>query len=324
MALGIDANLLLALDALLRERSVTRAARALGLGQPGMSHALGRLRAHFGDPLLVRKGAAMVLTPRARSLAAPAEAAVQALQGVFDQRDVFTPATARRLFRIATTDHVGFLLLPPLMERLGREAPGVDLDVRAITEHPVPEALGEGTVDLAIGVFDQVPSGLRRQALFQERFTCLVRKDHPGVGATMSLEEYLALGHVLVAPRGTREGAVDRALGARKLARRVALTIPHFLLAARIVAHSDLVVTLAERLAEHFVRMAGVRRVEPPLPLERYTLSQLWHEQHHADAGHRWLRQEVFRAARAIDRGNGRDAPGRLEGRDRERQEPLP
>jgi len=302
VTLGIDANLLVALDALLRARSVTGAARALGLGQPAMSHALARLRAHFGDPLLVRRGVGMVLTPRAQALAAPARAAVEALEVVFDDRDAFEPASARRLFRIAATDHVGFLLLPHLLETLGREAPAVDLDVRGITEHPVPEGLADGSLDLAIGVFADVPSGMRRQALFVERFTCLVREDHPGVGAQMSLERYLSLGHVLVAPRGTRVGAVDRVLRARGLSRRVALTIPHFLLAARIVARSDLVVTLAERLADHFVLMGGVRRVEPPVQLERYTLTQLWHEQRHTDAGHRWLRGEIVRAARAVDR----------------------
>ena len=298
---GIDANLLVALDALLCERNVTRAARRLRMGQPGMSHALGRLRAHFGDPLLVRSGRAMVLTPRAQALAAPVREVVERMERVFSPAEVFDPATSRRSFRVVTTDHVGFVLLPHVIAPLAREAPAVDLEIRPITDESSFDLLGAGVADAVVTVADQVPSGVRRETLFTERFCCLVRADHPTVGKRLTLKQYAALPHVLIAPRGTKGGPIDVALAEHGLTRRVAITIPNFLLAPLVVESSDCVVTIAERIGRRFASTAKVRVLQPPVDLPSYAVAMIWHEKDHADPAHRWFRELVLRAAAALE-----------------------
>jgi DNA-binding transcriptional LysR family regulator len=296
----VDSNQLIALDALLRERSVTRAAAAVGIGQPGMSHALQRLRAHFGDALLVRGEGGLALTPRASALVEPVRHAVAALDQVFAVSRPFDPRRSTRLIRLAATDHVGCILLPPFLRILQEEAPGMDLDVMPVTAGPSANPLASGAIDLALGVFPDLPAAIRRQHLFDDRFVCLVRKDHPVVRRGLTLKRYLSLTHILVAPRGTREGKVDVLLRARKLERRIGVTVPHFLLAPLLAARSDCVVTMTERLARCFEQMLDVRVLEPPLPLPPYDLVQIWHERNQNDSAHRWVRQALFRAARQI------------------------
>jgi DNA-binding transcriptional LysR family regulator len=296
---GIDTNLIVALSALLQERNVTRAAKSLGLGQSSMSHALARLRVHFDDPLLVQVGRAMVLTERARALIEPVGLAVAQFERVFARQEKFDPATSERTFRIVATDNVEFYLLPKLMGLLTREAPAVDLRMH----HLMPDwmdALRNGDVDLKLGRKYKLPSGFRAQDLFEERFVCVVRSGHP-VGGRLTVAEYAELGHVVVAPtlghRDTLSGSVDAALKRHGLRRRVVLTVPHFLVAPFVVAASDLVLTVAERLVSSLSRKLELRTVQLPVQLAAYKLTQVWAERSQTDPGHEWLRAAVSRAA---------------------------
>lgn len=293
---GIDANLLISLDALLREASVTKAARRVGLTQSAMSHALGRLRDHLGDPLLVRAGRQMVLTARAEALAPRVAHLVEEMSRVFAPDEGFEPATLTRSFNLRTTDHLLFILMPELDELLSREAPLVDLAVTSLTE-PGIEVLRHGQSDLAVGVYADLPSDIRQQALFTDRFVCLVRRDHPVARSGLSLAEYGAMPHILVAPRGTSGGIVDQVLAEHGVRRRVARTVPHFLVAPFLVARSDAVVTLSERLAQRLAPVLDLAMLEPPVTLPHYTLAMVWHERQDADPAHRWLRDAMVRAA---------------------------
>lgn len=296
----LDLNLLVVLDALLVERSVTRAASRLGLSQSATSHALARLRDHFGDPLLVRTGDKLALTARATDLAEPVRGALAQLDGAVRGARAFDPARARRAFTVAMADHVGALLLPPLHARLARAAPDVDLRVAAV-HRDIEAALDSDAADLLVTMSsggDDAP-GLYQQRLFDDRYVCVVRRGHPATRRALTVEAYAALPHLLIAPRGGR-GIVDRELAARGLARRVAMQVPHALVAPHVVAASDLVLTVIARFARAYADILPLEVLDVPLALPALTCRQRWHERSHHDPAHAWLRARVVEAAAAI------------------------
>lgn len=296
---GVDLNLLVALDALLEEQNVTRAARRLGLSQSAASHALARLRALVGDPLLVRSGATLVPTPRAVALAPSIRAILGSIRTTL-AGDAFDPMTSARAFAVATSDYFELVLVPGLVRDLARAAPGIDLLVR-----PVPEdvlgLLGAGRLDLVLGV-SLAPGvqSIRRRRLFDDTFSCVVRSGHPVLRRGLDLERFAAMGHVLIAPRGSRGGVVDDALARRKKVRRVAAMVPSFLAAPAIIAESDLVLTMPARLAARLAPAFDLKILEPPLVLPRFTVSAYWHERVQHDPAHAWLRARVVEIAREI------------------------
>jgi DNA-binding transcriptional LysR family regulator len=287
-----------ALDALLTDKSPTRAAKRLGVTQSAVSHQLKRLREFFGDPLLVRARDGMELTPRARELAEPIRRSLEGLEAALEQSEVFDPAHAKTTFTVAMTDHVGAVMLPELVAMLAAEGPGVDLRVLPVVRE-IEEQLETGEIDLLFSL-SSVPIDrprLYRQKLFDENFVCIVRKGHPSVRQRLSIEQYCALNHLLIAPRGGR-GFVDALLAERGLERRVALKVPQFMLAPFIVAESDLVLTLAKRVARQFAELLPLDILEAPLELPTFTCSQVWHERRHGDPAHSWFRGIVLRTAR--------------------------
>src|SRR6266851_20686 len=192
---GIDANLLAALDALLREKSVTRAARRLGVGQPALSHSLARLREHFNDPLLVLKGRNYVLTDKAQKLAGVASNATRALADVFEERPSFDAATSSYRFVVACSDLFGILVVAELLRTLRREAEHVEVELRALVAASTKSIL-DGGVDLALGIFEDVPASMNQQQLYDDPAVCVVRANHAEIGKRMTLETYGKLPHL--------------------------------------------------------------------------------------------------------------------------------
>jgi DNA-binding transcriptional LysR family regulator len=280
---GIDLNLLTSLDALLATQSVTLAARQLGRTQPAVSHALRRLRELLGDELLVRTPGGMQPTPRANELRPAVRAAIEAALAVLQEAPAFEPARAERAFAVAMADQAAFLLMPPLVARLQREAPGVRIDVR-----PGLQTLADG-VDLAIGVFRDQPAGARTEPLFREEFACVIRRGSAAARGRFDLKRYLALPHLLVAPRGVPGSPLDERLARAGQRRRVVLMVPHFLVAPHVIATTDLVWTAPGGLARAFGHLPLVIR-EPPLRSEGFTVSMRWHVRLDRDPGLRWLR----------------------------------
>jgi DNA-binding transcriptional LysR family regulator len=302
-----DLNLLVALDALLQEQNVSRAARRIGLSTPAASHALARLRAQLGDPLLVRAGQRMVATPRAAELRDRVHALATEALAVLSPAAPSEPRTLARTFRVTASDHL-LAVMGPTLDRLLRGAPGVNLHVAALVRDE-PAELRDGTLDLAIGVYDyspysELPAELRIQQLFEDRFVCVVRGDHPAVGRTLSVAQYAALAHVQVAPRGSTGGYVDELLTRHGLRRRIARAVPFFLAALALVAETDYILTISLRLARRLAPRFGLRMIAPPraLGLEPYAVAQLWHPRNERDPGHRWLRDAVAEAARSVAR----------------------
>ncbi|HSR98516.1 MAG TPA: LysR family transcriptional regulator [Kofleriaceae bacterium] len=295
---AMDLNLVVALDVLLAERHVTRAAQRLGITQSAASHALGRLRELLGDPLLVRgPGGAMVPSTLALRIAPQLRKVLEDLAGVL-RGETFDPATARRTFRLGGSDYVELVLLPRLAARLARLAPGVDLWVHNFDDW--------GDAELATGKLDCVlapprrnarPSGMFEKILLHESFTCVMRAGHPLAGARLTLARYCEAPHLMVAPRGTPGSIVDDALAAAGRTRRVALAVPHFLVVPYVIAATDLVATLANRIAALFATTLDLVMVPPPIAIARFAIAVAWHERNHHDAAQRWFRDQIAAVA---------------------------
>src|SRR5687768_10373763 len=234
-----DLNLLIALDALLQEENVSRAAKRVGLSTPAMSHALARLRKQLGDPLLVRAGQRMVMTPRAVDLRERVHELAGGVLGVMQPAPVRDIKTLERTFRIKASDMI-LSILGPTFDRLARVAPRVSFHVMP-PQFEEPALLRDGTIDLAIGVYDyapysDLPTDLRIQQLFVDPFVCVVREDHPTVGRSITIQQYVELEHVQIAPRGQPGGYVDEQLAEHGLQRRIARAVPYFIAALVLVA----------------------------------------------------------------------------------------
>ena len=294
---GIDLNLLVALEALLAERSVTRAADRVGLSQPAMSRALGRLRALFGDRLFVRTAHGLAATPRATALAEPLGRALAGVRGLLVP-DGFDPARFHGRMRLTCPDIQSLEMLPPLMDRLRRQAPGLDVEVVPMRGTGL-DMLLTGEVELATGRFPEPRPGLYGQVVYRSGFACVVRADHPAVTEGLTLEQYVDLPHILVTVTGRGPSAVDEALAERGLTRRVALRVPHFIAAPLIVARTDMVLTLPRGLARRMAALAPLVVLEPPLPLEGFDVGLAWHERMQDDPAHAWFRREVAAALKA-------------------------
>lgn len=297
---SLDLNLLLALDALLAERNVTRAAFKMNVTQSAMSHSLARLREVLGDPLLVRSAGEMVTTPKAEELAPALRGAFEQIARALSPASPFVPATSTARFSIATGDYAELVLLPELVRRLSKEAPHVDL--RVVPYEMTPDRLSSGAVDVAILPTEPQVTGasLFSTRLFDERFVCVMRTRHPLAKKTLTLARYLEASHALVAPRGEEGGYIDTALAKLGKQRRVALTVPHFLVAPHVIAASDLIITLAERVALSFADALGL--VVRPLPHELgapgFTMACVAHERSRADPAHKWFRELLVDVAR--------------------------
>lgn len=294
--IDFDLNLLKTLDALLETRSVTRAAKLLGLTQPATSHSLARLRRVLNDPLLVREGAGHVLTDRAEALREPTREALSKVQGVLAGGRPPALRELRREFKLTHADYTELLLLPPLMERVQREAPNVTFTTWPGQAHAL-DALQAGC-DIWIGPTLEDRPGLFMQKLWSDTYLCAVRRGHAVTKGKMTPERFAALKHVQIAPGGKPGGPLDDAMLERGLVRQVAVRVPHFVVAPLMVERSDLVLAAPRRLLEKFSSLTKhLHLFESPVPIRGFTLYQAWLARHHEDAVHKWLRGEIRRCA---------------------------
>ncbi|MBE0612582.1 MAG: LysR family transcriptional regulator [Burkholderiales bacterium] len=293
---NIDLNLLVALDALLAERNVSRAAVRLHLSQPAASALLARLRELFGDPLLLRSARGMLPTPRALELLGPVRRVLDEIDAIVQPRAAFDAASAEHTFRLSSSDYVEYALVPKLVDYLERKAPGVRLEVSALDLPLVAKQMESGDVDLCITGLQNAPAGLHVRPLYMERIVSVVRRDHPGVGAHLTLDTFCSLEHIRVSVPGSGFSTqIDGALAALGRKRRVRLSVPHFLLVPEILARSDMISALPERLARGYAKK--LRIFEPPLDLEGFTVGEIWHERNERDPAQQWLRDALLELA---------------------------
>ena len=244
----LDLNLLVAFDALLTERSVTRAAARIGLGQSAMSHNLARLRTLFGDELLTRGAEGMRPTPRALALADPVRVTLAQIQAAVLQREAFDPSTAERAFRIGLADSIEVAVIPGLFAALHAAAPSVALRLRSIDRMSILEELDSGRLDLGIGVFNQGQLHHKRRPLYTDSFLCLFSPAQLNLSSPITLEDYLRLPHVLTSLTDGAHGTVDAALAKLKLKRTIVLTTPDFLAVPFVVRRAPVITTMPSRL----------------------------------------------------------------------------
>lgn len=300
---GLDLNLLRVFAALDAERHVTRAAARLGLTQSATSNALRRLRLTFKDDLFQRTPQGMTPTALARDLAGPVTAALDAVRAALDLNRPFDPASAEETFLVGVSDYAEFVLGPTLVAALRREAPGTAIVFRHADREGALDLLDDDKVQLALGIFPEPPARMTRRVLFRDELVVLMRREHPAQrdqAAALDLETYLAWPHVLVSPVASREGAVDRALAGLGRQRRLAAVVSHHLVLAPMLAGSDLVCTLARRLAAPLAAAFDlvVLRVPPGLELTPQPTSLVFHNRYAQRPGHRWLRGLILAAAR--------------------------
>jgi DNA-binding transcriptional LysR family regulator len=292
----LDLNLLRVLDALFEEGSVGRAATRLRLSQPAVSNALSRLRIALEDPLFVRSREGMLPTAKARGLRGPVTGALRQLAQALDAPDGFDPLTARRSFVLAASDHAQLLVIPRLAKVL-QGCAGLSLKVLAPPRDFPLRELESGELDLVLGAFDlapgdRVPRGLKRQLLVEERFVLVGRKGHPALKEP--LPRLIARPQLHVSPRGGTEGSFERTTRTR---RNIVLFTPHYLSTPWTLAETDLIAALPERVGRLFAEQFPLTVRPIDIPGARIKLQQVWHPVRQEEPAHRWLREQVRRAA---------------------------
>jgi len=296
-----DLNLLVTLEALLDEGSVTAASRRLNLSQSAVSAALDRLRAVFADPLLVRVGNRMQPTPFAKRLQGPIKTALASVSLALALPQRFDPAKAKLTVRLGITDYVGLTLLPTLYATLAKEAPGITLEV-------VPRPLDDSVARLVAGEIDIAPivnppesRDLFNMPLIEESFVCVMRAGHPLAKGRLTPARLIEHPHVAVTAHVGAAGLVDRAFAERGLRRRIPVSVAGFATTFALLAESDLVSIVPGRIARQQAARFGLALRPVPMPVASYTLSLLWHQRTAHDAAHRWVREQLLAAARAGD-----------------------
>ncbi len=288
----LDLNLLVTFEALLSERNVTRAAARLHLSQPAVSAQLSRLRVVFADPLLIPAHRGMTATAKALALFEQLRPALDALRGTLAGQQNFDPAEAELTAAIACSDYTQGVLLLPLVVALRKTAPNIRIAIRALNPETLEAQMARGEVDVAFVTPELAPSHLRTQPLFDERYVLIGRRGHPRLRKTVTLEDFLALEHVVVSPSGGGfVTPVDDSLAARGLKRRVVLSVASFLFVPQIVARSDFAALVPERLVRH--SSEALKIVAPPLPVQGFAMEMAWHERSHGHPGQRWLRDTI-------------------------------
>jgi len=292
--LDVDLNLLRVLDAVLRERSVTGAASRLGLTQPAVSNALARLRRTLDDPLFVRTPRGMDPTPFAQALAEPVHRALGLVEVALTQRAGFDPAGSNRGFRFYMSDIGEIFFLPPLIERVRKTAPGVRIETVALPLAEIPAALATGELDIAVGFLPALPPPVRSRRLFRDPYVCMMRVDHPRIGATLTRREFVAASHVLVSSMGSGHRVIEEALERHGIARRIALRVPHFTVLPTVLERTDLLLTIPLRIARELEKRGRLKALRLPVPIPAADIGLHWHERVEREPGSVWLREMMI------------------------------
>lgn len=288
----IDLNLLLTLHALLTEKHVSRAALRLHKSQPAVSHSLALLRAHFGDPLLMRRSGRLEWTVKAESLIGPLGEALASLNGLL-AAPAFDPARASRRLRLALSDYAARVVLPQLVRHVRTHAPGLELAISQASREAMVAQLIDGELDLALGIFPQLPADIQVQELFQERFVSVADKATLPASGRLTFDEWIARPHAMVSLRPDAPDEIASALAAHGRRRHLALVLPHWSAAMDVVAGTDLVLTIASRAVGTMQKHKTLRKFAPPLALAPFAYQQAWHSRRTEDATHRWLRTTI-------------------------------
>lgn len=293
---SLDLNLLVVLKALLDEKHVTRAAERVGLSQPAMSRALGRLRVMFRDPLLVKSAKGLCLTAKAEELYQPLKNILMDVTQLVSPT-TFEPAVIQKEIVIATRDYEATVILPHIINKVSNEAPNLSFKIIPLIGDDL-SPLENQEIDFVISGSENQSTTLLRSLLYKDRFTCLVSANNKIILEKLTLSKYLSMKHCLVTIRNMGHGPVDRTLQMKNLKRNIYLRITHFLAASDIVASSDMIITLPHRLGQHLVQQKRHVMLDPPLKLPEIPIYLYWHLRNQHNPLNQWLRTIIRTAAK--------------------------
>ncbi len=289
----VDLNLLVVFNELHKHRRVSAAAESLGISQPGVSNALGRLRKLLGDELFLRTSRGMVPTPYAESLAQPIADALGALHGTLNARVAFDPARSERAFVIGVNDVGETYFLPRLMRALDQVAPGVTIRTVRTTSIDVRDEMERGRMDLAMGFLPGLKGGFFQRRLFRQPYVCIFRQDHPLARSGVSARQFRAAEHVAIVSEGTGHGVVDEVIERAGIRRRLRLTVPHFMAVGPVLQATDMIAVVPQRFADCACGPFGLAAAPCPVKIPESVINVFWHARNHREAANQWLRQVV-------------------------------
>jgi DNA-binding transcriptional LysR family regulator len=287
----LDLNLLPVFEAMLLDQNVTAAAARVGVTQSALSNALGRLRHYFDDPLFVKTSKGMLPTPRAAELAQPLREALNLVRAAAQKNEAFDPARSNRTFRLYMTDVGEMVFLPELMKYLRSHGMSIQIETAQLDSDEVAEQLASGEIDFAVGYLPNLGKTIEKATLFREHYVCMTRKNYGENGAgKLTLKNFLAASHVLISSMGSGHQIIERTLERGGFKRNVALRVPHFLVIPRIIADTDLVVTIPARAARTFADQTHVREFPLPVAIPSFDVALFWHSRFVNDPSIEWFR----------------------------------
>ncbi len=289
----MDLNLLVVFNELCKHGRVSAVAQNLGISQPGVSNALGRLRKLLGDELFLRTSRGMVPTPYAEALAQPIADALAALHGTLNARASFDPARSERAFVIGVNDVGETYFLPRLMRALDGAAPGVTIRTVRTTSIDVKDEMERGRIDLAMGFLPGLKHGFFQRRLFRQPYVCIFREDHPLARTGVSARQFRAAEHVAIVSEGTGHGVVDQVIEQAGIRRRLRLTVPHFMAVGPVLQATDMIAVVPRRFADCACTPFGLATAPCPVKIPESVINVFWHARNHREPANQWLRQVV-------------------------------
>jgi DNA-binding transcriptional LysR family regulator len=288
-----DLNLLRVLEALISERNVTRAGEKLGRSQPAISNSLRHLRALLNDDLLVRGPNGLMVTPRAEAIRQPLNDALALVEGSLFEDTPFNPALATGAYRLSTPDRLSLAVVPPLLDRLQRLAPKMNLHVMTADRNQASDLLDTDRIDLALGRLDGKPRHLNAEFLLEEEFFCVFRRGHPILKSKFNIATILSFPHVVVNAAGGGTAIFDDLLSHHNLKRRALVAVSNFTAVPHLLASSEMIGVFTKLASEVFEKSSGLRRRRVPLNVGKITTNMVWHVRNEKDKKHAWLREQI-------------------------------
>lgn len=298
----IDLNLFVVFDAIYTEGNLTRAGEIIGITQPAVSNSLSRLRKMFDDPLFVRTAEGMVPTPVAQNIVGPVRQALGLIRSSVQESDRFDPAASEKRFRVSMTDLTQSIVLPYVLGRLKREAPGISVDCYQARRRDLNIELASGNLDLAVDIPLTPDPQIRQAPLFSHPHVCVFRSQHPDIGNKLTTDQYLGLSHIHISSRRGGLGHVDLALGKLGKRRNIALRTQHYLATPELVSRTDLALTVPRVFADFLVTQYPVRYLDLPFSVPHLESHLYWHESTDKDQANRWLREMMLELPAKLNR----------------------
>ena len=290
---AMDLNLLVVFNEVFQEQQISRVAKRLNLSQPAVSNALARLRRSFDDPLFVRTKDGMQPTPLAEQLAEPIRLALNGLTAAINRQEKFDPATSKRHFNVALTDVAELYFMPRLIAQCALVAPNVKISTVRTARLDLMSELGSGRIDVAIGAFRQVSDALFQRRLFKQKYVVLMRDSHALAGVTLTLKRYLSAQHLMVDSKESPHDRINLDLEKAGVMQQVKFSVPHFTAVPYIIANSDLLVTVPQKLAESAALPFKLLCQPSPVRLPDLQTNIFWHRRYNQDQGNLWLRKLI-------------------------------